>query len=57
MLSLSAELKTLYFVFIWSAEDLFTLTCNKFRMVYKVTGNPQLDLRDWSIYSNILNFK
>ena len=24
-------------------------------MVYKVDGNPQLDSRDWSMYSNILN--
>ena len=26
---------------------------NKFRMVYEVDGNPQLDSRDWSMYSNI----
>ena len=39
---------------ICSAEDLFTLNSNKFRMVYKVDGNPQLDSRDWSMYSNIL---
>ena len=50
---LSAELKTFYFV-ICSAEDLFTLNSNKFRMVYKVDGNPQLDTCDWSMYSNIL---
>ena len=49
----TAELKTLYFV-ICSAEDLFTLNSNKFRMVYKVDGNPQLDTCDWSMYSNIL---
>ena len=55
MLSLYCQLKTLYFVFICSAEDLFTLTSNKFRMVDKVDGNPQLDSRDWSMYSNILN--
>ena len=24
-------------------------------MVYKVDGNRQLDSRDWSMYSNILN--
>ena len=42
---------------IFSAEDLFTLNSNKFRMVYKVDGNPQLDSRDWSMYSNILNEK
>ena len=30
--------------------DLFSLTSNKFRMVYKIDGNPQLDSRDWSIY-------
>ena len=23
-------------------------------MVYKVDGNPQIDSRDWSMYSNIL---
>ena len=23
-------------------------------MVYKVDGNPQLDSRDWSMYTNIL---
>ena len=49
----TAELKTLYFV-ICSAEELFTLNSNKFRMVYKVDGNPQLDTCDWSMYSNIL---
>ena len=32
------------------------MTSNKFRMLYKVDGNPQLDSRDWSIYSNILKF-
>ena len=41
---------------ICSAEDLFILNSNKFRMVYKVDGNPQFDSRDWSMYSNILNF-
>ena len=54
MLSLSAELKTLYFVICY-AEDLFTLNSNTFRMVYKVDGNPQVDTCDWSVYSNILN--
>ena len=49
----TAELKTLYFV-ICSAEDLFTLNSDKFRMAYKVDGNPQLDTCDWSMYSNIL---
>ena len=29
----------------------------KFRMVYKVDGNPQLDTCDWSMYSNILKRK
>ena len=48
-----SEFKTIYFV-ICSAEDLFTLNSNKFRMVYKVDGNPQLDICDWSMYSNIL---
>ena len=40
---------------ICSAEDLFALNSDKFRMVYKVDGNPQLDSRDWSMYLNILN--
>ena len=31
------------------------MNSNKFRMVYKVDGNPQLGSRDWSMYSNILN--
>ena len=53
----AAEFKTLHFVFICFAEDLFTLTSNKFRMVYKVAGNPQLDSRDWSMYSNILKVR
>ena len=52
MLSLYA--KHFIFVIICSAEDLFTLNSNKFRGVYKVYGNPQLDSRDWSMYSNIL---
>ena len=42
----TAELKTFYFDIICSAEDLFTLNSHKFRMVYKVDGNPQLDSRD-----------
>ena len=50
----TAELKTLYFIIICSAEDVFILNSNKFRMVYKVDGNPQLDFCDWSTYSNIL---
>ena len=54
MLSLYCRTQTPYFVFICSAEELFTLTGNKFRMVYKVDGNPQLDLCNWSMYSNIL---
>ena len=56
MLFYTAELKTLHFV-ICSAKDLFTLNSNKFRMVYKVDGNPQLDTCDWSMYSNILNLQ
>ena len=52
MLFYTAKIKTLYFVFICSAEDLFALTSNKFRIVCKVDGNPQLDSRDWSMYSN-----
>ena len=55
MLSLYCRTQKHYFVIICSAEDLFTLTSNKFRMVYKVDGNPQLDSRDWGMYSNILN--
>ena len=35
-----------YFVFNCFAEDRFTLSSNKFRMVCKVDGNPQLDSRD-----------
>ena len=31
------------------------MNSNKFRIVYKVDGNPQLDSRDWSMYSNVLN--
>ena len=46
--------QTLSFVFICSAEDLFTLTSNKFKIVYIVDRNPQLDSRDWSMYSNNL---
>ena len=38
-----------------SAEDLFILNSHKFRMVYKVDGNPQFNSCDWSMYSNILN--
>ena len=54
---LSLYCQTLYFVYICSVEDLFTLASNKFRMVYKIDGNPQLDSRDWSMYLNILNGK
>ena len=48
--------KSKHFISVFNcfAEDLFTLTNDKFRMVYKVDGNPQLDSRDWSMYSNIL---
>ena len=34
----------------------FTLNSNKFRMVHKVDGNPQLDPRDWSMYKHILKY-
>ena len=54
MLSLYCRTQTLYFVIICSAKDIVPLNSNKFRMVYKVDGNPQLDSRDWSMYSNIL---
>ena len=50
----TAEIKTLYFDFIFSADNLYTLTSNKFSMVYRVDGNPQLDSLDWSMYLNIL---
>ena len=55
MLSLYCRTKKTLFRFICSVEDHFTLTSNKFRMVYDVDGNPQLDSRDWSMYSKILN--
>ena len=54
MLSLYCRNQNTLFRFICSAEDLFTLTSNKFKVVYKIDGNPQLDSRDWSMYSNIL---
>ena len=54
MLSLYCRTQNTLFRFYLPVEDLFTLTSNKFRMVYKVDGNPQLDPRDWSMYSNIL---
>ena len=56
MLSSYCRNETFYFVFICSAKDLFRLTSNKFRIVYKVDGNLQADSRDWSMYSNILNY-
>ena len=49
MLFLYCGTQNTYFVFICSAEDLFTLTGNKFRMVYKVDGNLRLDSRDWML--------
>ena len=52
----TAEIKTLAFAFSCFAEDLLTLTSNKFRMVCKVDGNPQLDSRDWNMYSDILKY-
>ena len=51
------EIKTLFFVFNCFVEDLFQLISNKFRMVCKVERNLQLDSRDWSLYSRILNIK
>ena len=54
MLSLYCRTQNTLFPFKCSAEDLFTLTSKKFKMVYKVDGNLQLDSRDWSMYSNIL---
>ena len=50
----TAETKALYLVFNCSAEDLFKLISNKFRMVCKVDENLQLDLHDWSMYSSNL---
>ena len=57
MLSSYCRTQNTLFRFICSAEDRFSLTSNKFRMVYKVDGNRQLDSRDCSMYSNILNRK
>ena len=54
MLSLYCRTQNTLFHFYLLVEDLFTLTSNKFRMIYKVDGDPQLDSRDWSMYSNIL---
>ena len=54
MLSLYCRTQNTYFVITCSAEDLPTLNSNKFRMVYQVDGNPQLDSRDWSMHSKIL---
>ena len=45
----TAEIKTLYLVFNCSAEDLFKLISDKFRMVCKVDGDLQLDSRDSSL--------
>ena len=49
----AAEIKTLYFVFSCFAEDLLTLTSNKFRMVCKVDKNSPLDSGDWSRCSDL----
>ena len=54
MFPLHCRTQNTLFRFIYSAEDLFTLTSNKFRMVDKVDGDPQFDSRDWSMFSNIL---
>ena len=54
MLSLHCRNQNTLFRFICFAEDLFTLTSNKFRIVHKLDWNSQLDSRDWSMYSNIL---
>ena len=54
MLSLCCQNQNTVFLFICSAEDLFTSTSNEFRKVYKVDGNPQLDARDWSMCSKNL---
>ena len=45
------------FVLFALLRIFITLTSNKFRMVYKVDGNPQLYSRDWSMYSNHLKLK
>ena len=50
----TAEIKTLYLVFNCSAEDLFKLISDKFRIICEVDGNLQLDSRDWSMYSSSL---
>ena len=46
MFSLYCRTQNTLFRFYFPAEDLFTLTSDKFRMVYKVDGNPKLDSRD-----------
>ena len=57
MLSLCCRSQNTLFRFIYSAVNVFTLTNNKFKMVKIVDGNPQLDSRDWSMYSNILTWQ
>ena len=55
----TAELKTLYFVIICSAEGLLMIshwTVINSEWSIKEMGIPQLDSRDWSMYSNILKF-
>ena len=54
ILSLYCQTQNTLFRFICSAEDLFTLISNKLRMIHKADENPQLESRDWSMYSNIL---
>ena len=55
MLSLYKLLNSKHFISLFALLRIFfTLNSNKFRMVYKVDGNPQLDTCDWSMYSNIL---
>ena len=54
MLSLNCASQNTLFRYDLLCRGYFTLNSNKFRMVYKVDGNPQIDSGDWSMYSNIL---
>ena len=54
MLSLCCRNQNTLFRFYLLCGRSFTLTSDKFRMVYKVDENPQLDSCDWRMYSSIL---
>ena len=49
MLSLHSGTQNTLFRYDLLCRGYFTLNSNKFRMVYNVDGNPQLDSRDWSM--------